>query len=72
MGTKHRVNQALAVLVKEPDDSWAYETWSDGKTATFAFSQARSAELVADALRHIFKSMRPQLIHNGRKPRGKK
>lgn len=72
MGTKHRVNQALDKLMKEPDDVWAYETWSDGKTATFAFSSARSAELVSEALRHMFKSTRPALIHNGRKPKGKK
>lgn len=69
MSTKHRVTQAITKLQSEPDASWAYETWSDGKTATFAFESARSAELISEALRHMFKSIRPALIHNGRKPK---
>lgn len=72
MGTKHRVKQAILKLTEDPDQNWAYEMWSDGKTATFAFSSARSAELISEALRHMFKSARPVLIHNGRKPRGGK
>ncbi len=69
MSTKHRVTQAIIKLQAEPGASWAYETWSDGKTATFALESSRSADLITEALRHMFKSIRPALIHNGRKPR---
>ena len=57
------------IKLTEQGDNWAYETWTDGKTAHFAFESRRSAELISEALRHMFKSIRPQLIHNGRKPR---
>ncbi|UYL88333.1 hypothetical protein SEA_EVEPICKLES_46 [Arthrobacter phage EvePickles] len=68
MSARHRARQAVAKLT-EHGDNWAYETWTDGKTAYFAFESERSAQLVTEALRHLFKSTRPQLIHNGRKPR---
>ena len=68
MSVKHRAVQAV-LKMNEPGANWAYETWSDGKTAYFAFESDRSAQLVSEALRHIFKSLRKPLIHNGRKAR---
>lgn len=67
MSARHRVKHAVMKLTAE-GDNWAYETWSDGKTAYFSFESSRSAELISEVLRHIFKSTRPQLIHKGRKP----
>jgi hypothetical protein len=69
MSTRHRVDQAMAKLLAEPDAAWAHETWTEGNTVVFAFSQERSAQLISEALHHMFKSIRPALIHNGRKPR---
>lgn len=72
MSAKHRVRKAIVKLAKEPDQSWAYETFQTGNTVVFAFESQRSADLIAEALRYMFKSSRPVLIHNGRKPRGGK
>jgi len=67
MSARHRVKQAV-VKLEESGANWAYETWTDGKTAYFSFESDRSAALISEALRNIFKSTRRQLIHNGRKP----
>lgn len=71
MSIKHRVTQAVVKMDRD-GQNWAYETWSDGTTAYFSFEDSRSAELLSWALRHMFKSLRPPLIHNGHKPRGKR
>jgi hypothetical protein len=68
MSAKHRAKEAF-VKLSQPGENWAYETWGDGKNAYFSFESGRSAQLIREALRHIFKSSRPQLIHNGRKPK---
>jgi hypothetical protein len=68
MSAEHRARQAIVKLANEPDANWAYETWTDGNMAYFSFESSRSAALISEALRHIFKSSRRQLIHKGRKP----
>lgn len=68
MSVKHRVKQAVVKLEQDPAQNWAYETWTDGSTAYFAFESSRSADLVQEALRSMFKSLFPAKLHNGRKP----
>lgn len=66
MALKHRVKQAVAKMTQE-GSNWAYDTWETGTTAYFAFESPRSAQLMSEALRQIFKSQFKQPIHNGRK-----
>jgi hypothetical protein len=74
MSLKHRVKQAVVKLEQDPSQNWAYETWSTDTMAYFSFESTRSAQLVSEALRQIFKSQFKQPIHNGRKfsARGRK
>lgn len=65
MSIKHRV--ALALSRADPKASYAYETFSTSNTVHFVFEQDRSAQIVKEMLRLMFK--RKALIHNGRKPR---
>lgn len=46
--------------------NYAHTTFTTGKNTTFAFEDPRSAEVVANILRAVFKGK--QIIHKGRKP----
>lgn len=65
MSARHRVTLALSKA--DPNASYAHETFTSGNTAYFVFEQNRSAEIVREMLRILFK--RKPLIHNGRKAR---
>jgi len=64
MSTRHRV--ALALSKADPRESYAYEMFTTGNTAYFVFEQDRSAQIVKEMLRLMFK--RKPLIHKGSKP----
>lgn len=64
MSARHRVVLALSKV--DPSANYGYEVISTDRHATFIFEQSRSAEIVSQILRVIFK--RKSLIHKGRKP----
>lgn len=65
MSARHRV--VLAMSKVDPMANYAYEVITTERHSTFIFEQSRSAEIVSQMLRVIFK--RKPLIHNGRKAR---
>lgn len=64
MSTRHRV--ALAMKKGTQILDYGYDVFTDDKTATFVFDSGRSAQIVSEMLRLMFK--RKTLIHKGRKP----
>jgi hypothetical protein len=66
MSTRHRV--ALALKQGAQIKDFRHEVYTNETTATYAFRDPQTARIFQTMLRMIFKSTRPSLIHNGRKP----
>jgi hypothetical protein len=66
MSTRHRVALALERGARITD--FEHSTFQDGNTVNYVFRDPDTARIISEMLRAIFKSSRPQLIHNGGKP----